>query len=89
MGEWKGDRKNLTKDMQELCSGLPIRLVSNSNISKEEFDNLLISKDRMVAPTRLSSCDCIKRRNNDNILVRSGNNESVEEEVVHRIVVSD
>merc|ERR1712215_225056 len=42
MGEWKGDRGNLSKDMQELCSGLPIRLVSNSNISKEEFDNLTI-----------------------------------------------
>ena len=86
MGEWKGDRKNLTKDMQELCSGLPIRLVSNSNISKEEFDNLMISKDRMVAPIRLPSCGGILRRE---FMVRSGNNESVEEEVVHRIVVSD
>ena len=72
--------------MQELCSGLPIRLVSNSNISKEEFDNLLISKDRMVAPIRLPSCGGILRRE---YMVRSGNNESVEEEVVHRIVVSD
>ena len=84
MGEWKGDRKNLTKDMQELCSGLPIRLVSNSNISKEEFDNLLISKDRMVQG--LPSCGGILARE---YMARSGNSELVEEEVVHRIVVSD
>ena len=85
MGEWKGDRKNLTKDMQELCSGLPIRLVRNSNISKEKFDNLMIGEDRMEAPF-LPSCGGILRRE---FMVRSGNNESVEEEVVHRIVVSD
>ena len=84
MGEWKGDRGNLTKDMQELCSGLPIRLVSNSNISKEEFDNLTIGKDRRVQG--LPSCGGILARE---YMARSGNSELVEEEVVHRIVVSD
>ena len=84
MGEWKGDRGNLTKDMQELCSGLPIRLVSNSNISKEEFEHLMNGKDRMVQGW--PSCGGILSRE---FMVRSGNNESVEEEVVHRIVVSD
>ena len=88
MGEWKGDRGNLTKDMQELCSGLPIRLVSNSNISKEEFEHLMIGNDRRVQGW--PSCGGILSREftlTDSL--RSGNDESVEEEVVHRIVVSD
>merc|ERR1711990_134073 len=49
MGEWKGDRERLTKDMKELCNGLPIKLVTSANISKEEFDNFYDGKDRMAA----------------------------------------
>ena len=54
MGEWKGDREQLTRDMKELCNGLPIRLVRNANISKDEFDNLSDGKDR--CSPRLRSC---------------------------------
>ena len=86
MGEWNGDRESLTRDMKELCNDLPIRLVNNTNISKEEFDNLLSSKDRMVQP-RWPSCGGIRVRISQ--MVRSGNSEPVEEGVIHRIVVSD
>ena len=84
MGEWNGDRKSLTKDMKELCNGLPIRLVENTYISKEEFDNLLSSKDRREFP--FASCGGIRVRAQ---MVRSGNSDPVEEGVIHRIVVSD
>merc|ERR1711990_102082 len=85
MGEWNGDRESLTRDMKELCIGLPIRLVENTYISKEEFDNLLSGKDRMI-DDRWGSCGGIRVRGQ---LVRSGNSDSVEEGVIHRIVVSD
>jgi len=84
MGEWNGDRESLTRDMKELCIGLPIRLVENTYISKEEFDNLLSGKDRMERPW--PSCGGSRRRW---AMARSGNSDSVEEGVVHRIVVSD
>merc|ERR1711970_333635 len=72
-----GDRKDLTKDMVNLCNGLPIRLVSNTNISKEEFERLTDGKDRRVMG--LSASCCARRA-----LARSDSGE----EVVHRIVVS-
>merc|ERR1712037_922746 len=84
MGEWNGDRESLTKDMKELCNGLPIRLVENTNISKEEFDNLLSGKDRRVPSW--PSCGGIRVRMQ---MARSGNSDPVEEGVIHRIVVSD
>merc|ERR1712037_300766 len=97
-GEWNGDRESLTRDMKELCNGLPIRLVENTNISKEEFDNLLGGKDRMVQYLRgrylpvdeddwWPSCGGIRVRVPQ--MVRSGNSDPVEEGVIHRIVVSD
>merc|ERR1711887_394606 len=82
MGEWNGDRESLTRDMKELCIGLPIRLVENTYISKEEFDNLLSGKDRMERPW--PSCGGMRMA-----MARSGNSDSVEEGVVHRIVASD
>jgi len=88
MGEWNGDRESLTRDMKELCIGLPIRLVENTYISKEEFDNLLSGKDRMEAPW-WPSCGGIRVRGPRMAMARSGNSDSVEEGVIHRIVVSD
>ena len=84
MGEWNGDRESLTRDMNELCNGLPIRLVENTNISKDEFDNLLSGKDRRVPSW--PSCGGIRVRMQ---MARSGNSDPVEEGVIHRIVVSD
>merc|ERR1719348_1536009 len=90
MGEWNGDRERLTGDMKELCNGVPIRLVSNTNISKEEFDNLLSRKDRRVLPIDVDerpSCGGIRWRGAQ--MLRSGSSDSVEEGIIHRIVVSD
>jgi len=87
MGEWNGDRESLTRDMKELCIGLPIRLVENTYISKEEFDNLLSGKDRMVAP--IGTCGGTRVRGPQMAMARSRNSDSVEEGVIHRIVVSD
>ena len=77
LGEWKGDRKEFTKDMVNLCNGLQIRLVSNTNISKEEFERLTDGKDRRVMG--LSASCCARRA-----IARIHS----EEEMVHRIVVS-
>ena len=96
MGEWNGDRESLTRDMKELCIGLPIRLVENTYISKEEFDNLLSGKDRRVLPVDdiddwWPSCGGIHVRGPQMPMqmVRSGNSDPVEEGVIHRTVVSD
>ena len=82
MGEWKGDRERLTRDMKEVCNGLPIRLVSNTKISKEGFDNLIDGKERMA----LAATHCCWCRDT---MLRSGSTDSVKEEIFHKIVVSD
>merc|ERR1711934_136841 len=84
VGERNGDRESLTRDMKELCNGLPIRLVSNSKISKEGFDNLTDGKDRMA---RMAHCCCSS--NNMRSLQRSGSTDSVGGNIIHTIVVSD
>ena len=86
MGEWEGERERLTSDMNELCNGLPIRMVDNTNISKEEFDSLMSSQNRNVFPP-LGSCGKAGRRNFQ--MARSASNDFVEEEIIHRIVVSN
>merc|ERR1712055_56277 len=82
VGEWNGDRESLTRIMKELCNGFPIRLVGNSKISKEGFDNLTDGKDRMAMRAH---CCCSIRRT----LRRSGSTDSVEGNIIHTIVVSD
>ena len=82
MGEWNGDRESITRDMNELCNGLPIRLVSNVKISKEGFDNLTDGKNRMMAPAHCC-CGVNARRR------RSGNTKPVQGQIIHRIVASD
>ena len=84
MGEWKGDRERLTRDMKEVCNGLPIRLVSNTNISKEKFDNLINAGDRCVG--------CGPRLYCGNMVIMPSmmaRSDTIEEEIIHRIVVSD
>merc|ERR1719450_14455 len=81
MGEWKGDRENLTRDMKELCNGLPIRLVINTYISKEEFDNLTDGMNRDLS--YYLYCGNLRTRS---VMARSDSNK---EKIIHRIVVSD
>merc|ERR1719153_1000668 len=75
IGEWKGDRENLTMDMKELCNDLPIRLVINTYISKEEFDNLLDARERCVGCGPKSYCGNNFIRDWDWNIARSDSNK--------------
>ena len=62
-GEWEGDREDLTLDMQNLCTGIPIRKDSTRIITHTEFVALVDGngngrKKRQVPTRRIHCCCC-------------------------------
>ena len=58
-GEWNGTRTNLTTNMQQMCHGLPIRMVSKQALTQEEFEALVgISGGRKKKRAMMRAAHC-------------------------------